>query len=58
MDRNSPLISEGLPYKLAEYTIARTLSGDFESTPTTTDLPAPEVHRQEIPLEMQLVNFK
>ena len=58
MDRNSPLISEGLPYKLPEYTIAKRLSGDFESTPTATDLPAPEVHRREIPLEMQLVNFK
>ena len=58
MDRNSPLISEGLPYKLPEYTIAKRLTGDFESTPTATDLPAPELHRQEIPLEMQLVNFK
>lgn len=58
MDRNSPLISEGLPYKLPEYTIAKRLAGDFESTPTATDLPAPELHRQEIPLEMQLVNFK
>jgi murein DD-endopeptidase len=58
MDRNSPLISEGLPYKLPEYTIEKRVSGDLESTPTATNLPAPELHREEIPLEMQLVNFK
>jgi murein DD-endopeptidase len=58
MDRNSPLISEGLPYKLPEYTIEKRVSGDLDSTPTATNLPAPELHREEIPLEMQLVNFK
>jgi murein DD-endopeptidase len=58
MDRNSPLISEGLPYKLPEYTIEKRVSGDLESTPTATNLPAPELHREDIPLEMQLVNFK
>lgn len=59
MDRNSPLISEGVPYVLPEYTIEKKLTGDFEtSKPTATTLPAPEPHRREIPLEMQLVNIK
>lgn len=59
MDRNSPLISEGVPYMLPEYIIEKTLTGDFEtSKPTETALPAPELHRREIPLEMQLVNIK
>lgn len=57
MDRNSPLVSEGLPYLLPEYIIDKKLNGDFES-PTGTVLPAPELHRREIPMEMQLVNFK
>lgn len=57
MDHNSPLDSEGLPYALPEYAITRRVTGDFEH-PRATALPAAELHRSEIPMQMQLVEFK
>jgi murein DD-endopeptidase MepM/ murein hydrolase activator NlpD len=57
MDRNSPLMSEGLPYKLPPYTITKRLSGDLETQLQVTTLPQPEVHRSEMPTDLQLVNF-
>jgi murein DD-endopeptidase MepM/ murein hydrolase activator NlpD len=57
MDRNSPLGSEGLPYALSNFVVTRRVAGDFEH-PTATTLAAAEMHRGEIPLEMQLVDFK
>jgi murein DD-endopeptidase len=58
MNGNSPLQSEGLPYSLAQYTIALYVSGELGEHLWATPLAAPEVHRGEIPLEMQLVNFE
>lgn len=57
MDRNSPLASEGLPYALPEYQVTKRLAGDIKH-PTATPLVTPELHRGEIPLELQLVDFK
>jgi len=57
MNRNSPLGSEGLPYALAEYTIAKRVTGGFDAGLDAVKLAAPEKHNREMPLEMQLVNF-
>src|SRR6185437_13002027 len=58
MNRNSVVQSEGLPYALPQYTIAQRVSGQFGEHPTATPLAAPEVHRGEIPVDMQLVSFE
>jgi murein DD-endopeptidase len=57
MDRNSPLSSEGLPYALSEFVVTKRVAGEFPQA-TATPLAAPEVHRGEMPMEMQLVNFE
>jgi murein DD-endopeptidase len=57
MDRNSPLASDGLPYELPQFTVTRRITGDFEH-PTATALAAAEIHRGEIPLEMELVDLE
>jgi murein DD-endopeptidase len=57
MDHNSPLSSEGLPYALPEFVVTRRVEGEFEKA-TATPLAAPEVHRGEMPMAMQLVNFE
>jgi hypothetical protein len=56
MDRNSPLASEGIPYALSEYRQTTHIRGEFPN-PSATSLVQPKMHRGEIPLEMQLVDF-
>jgi hypothetical protein len=57
MNRNSPLVSEGLPYALAEYTIVKRVTGGLDAGLDAVKLAAPQKHHGEMPLEMQLVNF-
>jgi murein DD-endopeptidase MepM/ murein hydrolase activator NlpD len=57
MDHNSRLSSEGLPYALSEFVVSKRITGEFEHA-KATPLVTPEVYRGEIPMEMQLVDFK
>ncbi len=57
MDRASPLGAEGVPYTLPGFVVTRRVAGDFEH-PSAVPLAAPEIHRGELPLDMQLVNFE
>jgi hypothetical protein len=57
MDHNSPLSSEGLPYALSQFVVTKRVTGEFQQA-TAAPLAAPEVHRGEMPMDMQLVNFE
>ncbi len=57
MNDNSPLGSDGLPYALSGFVETKRITGDLES-PTVTPLAAPVVHRGEMPLENQFVDFE
>jgi murein DD-endopeptidase len=57
MNGNSPLGSDGLPYALSGFVETKRITGDLEK-PTATLLAAPVVHRGEMPLENQFVDFE
>jgi len=57
MDRNSPLASEGVPYVLPQFTVTKQIRGSLGESITIEPLPAPQKHRGELPLDMQLVNL-
>ena len=54
MDRNSPLGSEGLPYKM-EFQLTGRASG--EESFTINPLPTPQCEKNDIPLENEIVDF-
>ena len=54
MDRNSPLGSEGLPYKM-EFQLTGRASG--EESFTINPLPTPQREKNDIPLENEIVDF-
>jgi murein DD-endopeptidase MepM/ murein hydrolase activator NlpD len=54
MDRNSPLGSEGLPYKM-EFRLTGHSSG--LEHPTIDHIPSPRTEQGEIPLENEIVDF-
>jgi hypothetical protein len=54
MDRNSPLGSEGLPYKM-EFQLTGHSSG--LEHPTIDYLPSPRTEQGEMPLENEIVDF-
>lgn len=54
MDRNSPLGSEGLPYKM-EFQLTGHSSG--LEHPTIDYLPSPRTDQGEMPLENEIVDF-
>jgi murein DD-endopeptidase len=57
MNGNSPLGSDGLPYALSGFVETKRITGDLEK-PTATPLAAAVVHRGEMPLENQFVDFE
>ena len=54
MDRNSPLGSEGLPYKM-EFQLTGQASG--EESFTINPLPTAQREKNDIPLENEIVDF-
>lgn len=57
MNGNSPLGSDGLPYALSKFVETKRITGDLEN-PTATPLESAVVHRGDMPLENQLVDFE
>ena len=56
MDRNSPMVSEGLPYSLPEFKVTGKTVGDSDKAGVNR-LASPKIQKNQIPLEDDVVDF-